>query len=480
MNEASLTAGAIGFVVLVVVNAIIATAHSSLVNARKQQLRDQSENGNSAARRAIALSDNSTRLLASRRFVSTFFHFGAAGLLAIEAVMVSQLLIEQGLDRDLARVLAFGVAWLVGVLVMLVVGELIPDVLASVNPERLAMTFSGTMRLLLMLTSPVTRLMLWLSTQIAAPFGSRGMSYVTEEEIKTLVDAGQEEGVIEDAEKEMIYSLFQFGDKVAREVMVPRIDMVALEANMPIRRAVEISLGKGHSRLPIYEETVDKVIGLLYARDLLQMLGSAQNLDRPVREVMRPAYFVPEAKRAGDLLEELQQRRIHMAIVIDEYGGTAGLVTIEDLLEEIVGDIQDEYDPDEEAEYAQINDDEYLFDAGINLTDVNNLMDVALPTDDSDTLGGFVFSTLGKVPLVGENFRAGHLEITVENITGRRIRKVRVRRLPMPKAEDDEPETRAERAERIERERADAHASTAEKDSPPPSTTSTIEDDTGE
>jgi CBS domain containing-hemolysin-like protein len=492
MIDADQTMGLLGFLALVLLNAIISAAHSALVNSRKQQLRNLGDEGNPAARSAISLSDNSTRLLASRRFMSVLLHFGAAGLLtATVALPISGRLVAAGTDPTLAHGLVFGLTWLLGVLVMLVFGELIPDVLASANPEQLAMTLAAPMRLLLMLTSPATRFMMWLSTWLARPFGNRNMSYVTEEEIKTLVDAGQEEGVIEDAEKEMIYSLFQFGDKVAREVMVPRIDMVALEAATPIRRAVEVSLDRGHSRLPVFEETVDKVVGILYARDLLKMLGSSQNLDRAVRDVMRPAYFVPEAKRAGDLLTELQQRRIHMAIVIDEYGGTAGLVTIEDLLEEIVGDIQDEYDPDEEAEYHQITDDEYLFDAGINLTDVNNLMEVELPTEDSDTLGGYVFSTLGKVPLVGETFRAGLLEIKVEVITGRRIRKVRVRRIPPPKPEADESDAKPEKADKAEnkaekpdRDRDKTDSQTAEKVSDRASSSVMAEsppvDDTGE
>jgi putative hemolysin len=438
--------GLLAFFVLVILNGVIATAHSALINARKQQLRTWSDEGNIPAKRALALSDSSTRLLASRQFMSVLLHMCAAGLLtAWVALPFTEQLIASGTQVATARALVYSLTWTLGAVTMLVFGELLPDVIASANPERLAMSLVAPMGVLLALTAPASRVMKWLSSRIAAPFGTRGMSYVTEEEIKTLVDAGQEEGVIEDEEKEMIYSIFQFGDKVVREIMIPRIDIVAIEATTSLRRAVEVSLSKGHSRLPVYEETIDKVIGLLYARDLLKMLGSGGNLERPVRDVMRPAYYIPESKRAGDLLAELQERKIHMALVIDEYGGTAGLVTIEDLLEEIVGDIQDEYDPDEEAEYEQITPDEYVFDAGISLTDVNRLMDVELPTDESDTLGGLIFSSLGKVPLAGESFNAESLEIKVESIIGRRIRKVRVRRLspPTPAADDadakDEP-----------------------------------------
>jgi CBS domain containing-hemolysin-like protein len=278
-------------------------------------------------------------------------------------------------------------------------------------------------------------------------FGARGdVAYVTEEEIKTLVDAGSEEGVLEDEEKEMIYSIFQFGDLIAREIMIPRIDIVALDAEEPLDAALDLILKKGHSRIPIYEDTIDNVIGLIYAKDLLKLWRDQKGIvGRKVREMIRPAYFIPESKKAGDLLADLQQRKIHLAIVVDEYGGTAGLVTIEDLIEEIVGDIQDEYDPDEEAEYTRLSDDEFLFDAGINLGEVNDLLDVELPTDESDTLGGYVFSVMGKVPLAGEVIRENDLMITVETITGRRIRKVRVQKVPTPAELEKERDAEAAR-----------------------------------
>lgn len=269
-----------------------------------------------------------------------------------------------------------------------------------------------------------------------AASASVSSAYITEEEIKTLVDAGSEEGVIEDEEKEMIYSVLQFNDKVVRELMVPRIDIVGLSAETSLEGALQVAVAEGHSRIPVYEGTIDHIIGVLYAKDLLTRLDEA-NRQRPVREIMRPAYFVPESKRASELLEELQRQKVHMAIVIDEYGGTAGLITIEDLLEEIVGEIQDEYDPEEEAEYQQIGADEYRFDAGIHLVEVNELLDVELSTEESDTLGGYIFSVLGKVPQVGETFERDGLRFTVESLEGRRIEWVRVLRL-MP------PEQRAE------------------------------------
>jgi CBS domain containing-hemolysin-like protein len=190
----------------------------------------------------------------------------------------------------------------------------------------------------------------------------------------------------------------------------------------------------GHSRIPVYGDTIDNVLGVLYAKDLLPYLRDGRT-DVPVKSVMRQAYFIPETKRAGDLLPDLQQRRVHLAIAMDEYGGMAGLVTIEDLLEEIVGEIQDEYDA-EEPDYEYVSDDEYLFDGRIDLDDLNELMDAELPSDEIDTLGGFIYSELGRVPAVGNQVTHGGLEFTVESVAGRRIEKVRVRRFPPAAAEE--------------------------------------------
>jgi len=243
-----------------------------------------------------------------------------------------------------------------------------------------------------------------------------------------VVDAGEEGGVLEEEEKEMIYSIFDFGDTLTREVMVPRIDVVALDASMPLTEATDLVIRTTHSRVPVYQGTIDNIVGVLYAKDLLRMLR-AGNLSVPLTKVVRPAYFVPEAKKASDLLAELQKRRVHIAIVVDEYGGVAGLATIEDILEEIVGEIQDEYDTSEEPLFHQEAEGAYVFDARTNLDDVSRLLNVPLPTNESyDTLGGFLYAQLGKVPAAGEQLRFAGLAIEVLNVSGRRIGKVRVQR----------------------------------------------------
>src|SRR5437660_7813531 len=197
--------------------------------------------------------------------------------------------------------------------------------------------------------------------------------FVTEEELRVLVNVGEEEGVLEEEETDMIHSIFEFADTTVREVMIPRIDMVTLESDATVDEAVDLALQGGFSRIPVYEENIDNIIGVLYTKDMLKQLREDHN-SLPIRDLVRPAYFVPETKKLDDLLREMRQRRIHMVIVIDEYGSVAGLVTIEDLVEEIVGDIRDEYDHEENL-YEKVNEREYIFDAKISISDFNDLMD---------------------------------------------------------------------------------------------------------
>jgi putative hemolysin len=225
--------------------------------------------------------------------------------------------------------------------------------------------------------------------------------------------------------------------------MVPRMDVVALDVTTPLLEALDTIMKAGHSRIPVYDETIDNVQGVLYAKDLLPYLREGRT-DVPLKSMLREAYFIPETKRASDLLPDLQQRRVHMAIVVDEYGGMAGLVTIEDVLEEIVGEIQDEYDTEEPfVEY--VSDEEgrwsaYIVDARIDLDDLNQLLNASLPTEESDTLGGFIYTELGKVPVVGDRTLYQDLDFTVESVAGRRIKKVRVERHPPVEKGGDEVE----------------------------------------
>lgn len=235
----------------------------------------------------------------------------------------------------------------------------------------------------------------------------------------------------------MIYSIFRLGEMIVREVMVPRIDVVALDVESSMADVLHTIIESGHSRIPVYEETIDNIVGILYAKDILAA-QSRGNANPALREIIRPAYFVPESKRLDSMLKEMQRNKVQMAIVVDEYGGMAGVVTLEDIVEEIVGEIQDEYDREEPPVIFEA-DGSYLFEGRIPLDDVQALLDVALPLDEADSLGGFIYNELGHIPRAGETVRYNGLLFEVVEVNGRRIRKVRVRRLPTEeKAEEQE------------------------------------------
>ncbi|MDZ4159278.1 MAG: hemolysin family protein, partial [Anaerolineaceae bacterium] len=269
---------------------------------------------------------------------------------------------------------------------------------------------------------PFTWLMMRLMGSPAALQRSRVA--VIEDDLKIWVEDGEHEGSLEQGERKMIYSIFQFGDTLCREIMVPRIDVTALDVNASLEEAVKGALHSGHSRLPVYEDNIDNIIGVLYAKDLL-LVQMEKESGNSIRSLLRPAYFVPEAKKVDELLREMQARGVHMSIVVDEYGGMAGLVTLEDIVEEIVGEIRDEYDESEELLWQQENPDEYLFLGRIDLDDFNEILGTHITKEAADTLGGYIYAQIGRVPAGGERLEVEGWQLEVEKVSGRRIHKVR-------------------------------------------------------
>ncbi|MCS7351410.1 hemolysin family protein [Thermoflexus sp.] len=290
--------------------------------------------------------------------------------------------------------------------------------------EALALPGALTLMPLRWLTWP----MRFLAVRLGPRVEGRAVPVIDEAELRTLVDAGEEGGAIEATEKEMIVSIFELHDTVVGEIMVPRPDMVAIPVTASLPEALNVILQAGYSRIPVYEGTIDHIVGVLYAKDLLRLLRDGIR-EASLKELLRPPYFVPEGKRIVDLLREMQQRKVHMAIVVDEYGGVAGLVTIEDILEEIVGEIQDEFDRSEEPLVLPVDEHTYLFDGRVDLDEVQELLGVSLSVEGADTLAGYVYERLGRIPIAGETFTEEGLEFRVEEVLGRRIRKIRIRRL---------------------------------------------------
>ena len=384
------------------------------------------------------MAENATPLIATIRLVQTITRFIAAGLIALlfEPALALALRAWPSLAGQ-ADPLALFLLMLLAAFLVVAVGELLPEAWVMRAPEQYAILFAPLVAGLEWVLNPVVRLMLYAAAKISKPLAGRALPFVTEEEIKTMVDAGEEGGVLEEEEKEMIYSIFEIGDTMAREIMVPRIDVLALDVETPVPQAMEAALSARPQPRPHLPGQHRQHRRLAVCQGPAARLARCRP-GRALRDLLRPAYFVPETKKADELLAELQQKRIHMAIVVDEYGGTAGIVTLEDIVEEIVGEIRDEYDVNEKSLFERVRDGEYVFDARIDLDEVNELLELHLPSGDSNSLGGFIYGQLGHVPAPGEQVPSDRVEFEVLSVTGRRIRKVRAVRLPEAAPSDGE------------------------------------------
>ena len=402
--------------VLVLLDLSIGATRVSMLNARPVRLKNEQENNSGLIQRTLKLIEN-PRLRANLRMSQTLTRF-------LMAFLVIQLILIWMKSEQF--VLTVNVISLVLLSMLMLIVEFRIEHQVIQNPDKWAMRFSGFASILMFVFTPLTYIpLLFLKPTV----GHHSYAQITEDDLKTWVESEEEPGSLEREERQMIYSIFHFGDTLTREIMIPRIDIISLDIGTSQDDAIQTFLTSGHSRLPVYENTIDNVIGLLYAKDLLKK--SIINNDQvPLREMLRPAYFVPETKKVDELLAEMQAQRIHMGIVVDEYGGVAGLVTLEDIVEEIVGEIHDEYDSaGEEALFQEITEDDYIFQGRIDLDDFNEVMNSVLSKDESDTLAGYLYDQMGRVPQGGESIQVDGLSFTIEQVSGRRIRRVRVLRV---------------------------------------------------
>ena len=316
---------------------------------------------------------------------------------------------------------------------LLVFGEIVPKMIVVQDANKWAPRLASFLQIvntaLRPLTWTIVNLTAWIIRLFGGDSGSTG-PYVTESDIRTLVNVGETQGVIEEEEKEMIHSIFEFGDTVAREVMTPRTDMVCADVEDPIGRGVELVIEEGYSKLPLFEEDIDHIVGVVHDRELLGAVSRGE-LQAPLRSLMRPIKAIPENKKVAELLREMQAEKVSLAVVVDEYGGTAGLVTMEDLLEEIVGEIMDEYDAESNENPPEIKpagDGQYVVDARMSIDDVNEQLGLHLPTEDFESIGGYTFGLFGRVPVPGEHVVInGGVELVVEKTAGRRLLSVRIK-----------------------------------------------------
>jgi putative hemolysin len=418
---------------LILVNAVFVAAEIALVTVRRSRIRQLSDEGDPRARRVGRMTERPGRLLATIQLGITFVGFLAAAFAgASTASHVADGLRAISPLESSADILALIIVTIVVSLVTIVFGELVPKTLALAHAERYALALARPVEILGLLLAPVVWLLTAITHGITRLLGVRDVpdDAITSEELRILVERGGEQGTIEAEEEQMIGGVLELGERRVHEVMVARVDIVALPVEASLDEIVQTIVAGGHSRIPVYDGSIDNIVGLLYAKDLLPFLVGD---DRPpsIRGLVRTPLFVPESMLVDELLQSLQRRRVHIAIVLDEHGGTAGLVSIEDLIEEIVGEIQDEYD-EEEPMIVPLGHGEARVDGRADVDDLLEHFDVTLEGDDQeefDTVGGLVYHYIGGVPKVEDTVDVAGLRLTVEATDGRRVRTVHVARL---------------------------------------------------
>jgi putative hemolysin len=404
-------------IVCVVVAAVASATETAMTSVGRLRVRHLAEEGSRAAAVLQRLQQD------PNRFLSTILVLNTVALILASAV--TTLLAQTYLPERFGFLGDLGVSLLLSIF-LLIFAEVTPKTVAFRNADRIALLMAGPVEALSGVLKPV----LWFITLVSrAITGGRAARapYLTEEELMTVLSVSEEQGVIEEEERQMIHGIIEIGDKTVREVMVPRTDITAIERTTPLKEITKVFKATGHTRLPVIEGDLDHIVGLIHFKDLLLFLADgAEQFD--IDRLMRPMKYVPASKKVDELLHQMQTEKVHMMIVLDEYGGTAGLVTLEDLLEEIVGEIRDEYDLAEEEPLVVLNEREALVDARYSMGELNERLGLGLEeSDDYDSVGGYVYATLGEVPEKGATFKSGKVEWIVEEVNGRRIVRVRLR-----------------------------------------------------
>jgi gliding motility-associated protein GldE len=402
-------------------SAIFSGSETAFFSLSKIEMQKMIRDGRKNARAVKRTMEKARLFLISILFGNTLLNIIASSLATVLFIDAMQKL---NIAQELQTVISVVVTIVVMPFLILIFGEITPKTYALHYAEKIALKTIREFNVYFQLLRPLFYLLEKISAVFTRIFDRLAPRHdLTVEEIRTMVKVSEENGILEEEEKEMLESVFEFGKTTVREVMSPRTDMVCVEAHTEFNELIRMIREEGHSRIPVFEENVDNILGIIYAKDLLAYLPDQDDFE--LSKVIKKPYFVPESKLIDDLLKEFQKRKIHLAIVVDEYGGTSGLVTLEDLLEEIVGEIFDEYDVTEQL-YEVIDDSTIRIDAKIDIDDFNELAHTELPGEGYDTLGGFLLDQLGKFPTPGEAIEYDDMKFTVEKVTRHRIRKVRV------------------------------------------------------
>ncbi|NLM12159.1 MAG: HlyC/CorC family transporter [Epulopiscium sp.] len=399
--------------ILLSLSAFFSASETALMSLSKIRLRHMVDEKVKGADIINKLVEESSKLLGSILVGNNIVNIGASAL-------ATSLAISLWGDAGV------GIATGVMTLLVLIFGEITPKSLAVQNTEKTALKVAKPIYIITIILSPIVNILMTVTNWMIRLFGGnpeKQVSFITEEELKTMVDVSHEEGVLEVDEKKMIYNVFEFGDSQAKDVMTPRTDMIAVEINATYDEIIDLFKKEQFSRMPVYEDNTDNIIGILYIKDLFFFEGNKDKFN--LRQLIRPPFFTYEFKVTSELFAEMRAKRTPMAIVLDEYGGTAGIVTMEDLVEEIVGDIEDEYD-DKDEEIQVIKEDEYIVDGSTRIDFLNEMIGTNIESEDFDSIGGFVIGILGRLPEPGENVEYDHIKFIVEDIDKNRIEKLRV------------------------------------------------------
>ncbi len=405
-------------ILLIVLSAFFSSAETAFSSANRIKMRSLADEGNKTAALVIKILDSYSKLLSAILIGNNVVNLSASSLATTIAIALSEPL---GLQASLMTGLATGIL----TVVVLLGGEIVPKTWANLNADKIVLVYAPIMRFLMVVLTPVIFIVDKISTAILRLFRidpNKRNSTMTENELRSYVDVSHEDGVIEEEEKEMIYNVFDFGDSLAKDIMIPRIDMVSVEDTATHKEVMELFRENMYTRLPVYHDSTDNIVGIINIKDFLFVKDPEKFA---IKDIMRDAYYTYEYKKTSDLMMEMRKSSSNIALVLNEYGSTEGMITLEDLLEEIVGEIRDEYDEDEETLIQDLGDNTYVVPGGMKLDDINNSIDTNFTSEDYDSIGGLIIEKLDKLPEEGETVTLEDgTELTVKTVNQNRIEEV--------------------------------------------------------
>jgi magnesium and cobalt exporter, CNNM family len=423
--DTSEVAQLLALLILIILSAFFSSAETAFSSVNKLRIRNLAEDGNEKAIKINKLLEHPSGMLSAILIANIIVTISAAAIAANFSI--------NRFDNVFVVIAAVAII----TVLILIFGEITPKFIANTYPEELSMSYIGFVYVFTKIMSPISFLFNRIAQGLLLLFRinlSKNTSTITEDDLLTIVDASHEEGVIESEERKMITNVVDFGDSVTKDVMVPRADMIFGEVSMSYNELAEIFSTYKYTRLPIYSGSRDNVVGIINLKDMFFYNGDKDNFS--IKDVMREPYFTYEYKRTSELFNNMREESNAIAIVLDEYGETAGLITLEDLIEEIVGEIRDEYDEDEEDDIQIISDNEYLVDGNTNLDEINEALEIDLESEEYESIAGYIIYFLDRIPDVGETIIEKNIKLTVDSIDKNRIDKVRIEILPTQ--EDDE------------------------------------------